>query len=109
MLSAFTSLKDPPVNEALQILTQKICLRLPLFFSYDFLPGPVFCAVPPFTLPFLFRFASGIASLRELLVVLPFTLTFLFQDQVFWKNADLEEIQSWYAYKCMFCMMPCMF
>ena len=44
-----------------------------------FLPGPVFCTLPPFTLPFLFRFSSGAASLEVLLFGLPFTLPFLFR------------------------------
>ena len=48
-----------------------------------FLPGPVFCTLPPSTLPFLFRFSSGAASLEELLFGLPFTLPLLFQDHGF--------------------------
>ena len=53
--------------------------RLPFRFSSVFLPGPAFCTQPPFTLPFLFRFSSGAASLEVLLFGLPFTLPFLFR------------------------------
>ena len=61
------------------IWTEITFFRLPFRFSSVFLPGPVFCTLPPFTLPFLFRFSSGAASLEELLFGLPFTLPFLFR------------------------------
>ena len=61
------------------IWAEMILFRLPFRFSSVFLPGPVFCTLPPFTLPFLFRFSSGAASLEDLLFRLPFTLPFLFR------------------------------
>ena len=66
----------------------RVHFRLPFRFSSVFLPGPVFWTLLPFTLPFVFRFSSGVASLERLSFKLPFTLPFLFRDHVFFKNVD---------------------